>query len=471
MSHYIRQVLLLSLILLLGYASADAARKRTRRTPARTEHKSTAPAERTAGSVRSERSRTQKEIAETRTRITRTQQQTRRSLEQLEGLNAGIRRQENRIGALNSRIDSLNGAISAVADTITVLETQVDGLREGLKETLRSMRQRRKSVNDVAFVFSAPSFDAARRRVSYLDQLNGWRTRKIGRLRARSAVLKERRLHLQGLRHSQASALSELSASRQTLVQQKQKQQQVVDELRGETASLNRILGEKQKRVRELDRELDRIIAEEQRRREAEERARAKARAEAEARAKAARDKERKSGGETAAKSSEPEKSGTASSASAPAGQPATAVADADRALSGTFAANKGRLLFPVAGRYSVVGTFGRTEHQKISNVQVNNSGIDIAVSPGTKARAVFDGTVSSVFFMPGYSNIVIIRHGQYLTVYAGLTALSVRKGATVKAGAAIGTVQPDDDDPSRAVLHFEVRHEREKLNPLDWVR
>jgi septal ring factor EnvC (AmiA/AmiB activator) len=83
----------------------------------------------------------------------------------------------------------------------------------------------------------------------------------------------------------------------------------------------------------------------------------------------------------------------------------------------------------------------------------------------------VFDGTVSSVFFMPGYQNIVIVRHGEYLTVYAGLGSLSISKGSKVKAGSDIGTVYSDPDDGGRTVLHFEVRREREKLNPLDWVR
>ncbi len=146
-------------------------------------------------------------------------------------------------------------------------------------------------------------------------------------------------------------------------------------------------------------------------------------------------------------------------------------MADADRKITGSFVANKGRLLFPIAGKYTIVGTFGRSNHQNLSNIQVNNSGIDILVSKGTTARAVYDGTVSSVFFMPGYQNIVILRHGDYLTVYAGLASLSISKGAKVKAGATIGTVYSDPDDGGRTVLHFEVRHEREKLNPLDWVR
>lgn len=427
-----RKILLLLLISLLGGVTSDAARPR--------KSSRQASQTRTAETVRSERQRTEKEIAETRKKIKQTQKQTREKLEHLEGINAGIRMQETRIVNLNTRLDSLSGAISAVSDTIGVIEGQVNTLRADFKSTLRNMRRRRKSVNDVAFVFSAPTFDAAQRRISYLDQLNRWRTRKVKALRDKMQQLTDKQTELKGLETSQASALSQLNASKQTLVQQQQQQKKAVDDLRGQTANLNKILSEKQKRMRQLDSELDRIIAaEEQRRRQAEEQRRKK-------------DKDQ--------------------------GKPATGpktdtqggYAEAERALSGSFEANRGRLLFPVAGRYTVIGTFGRTGHAGLSGVEVNNSGIDIAVSPGTNARAVFGGTVSSVFFVNGYDNVVMVRHGRYITVYAGLSSLAVHKGTVVKPGTVLGTVLTDADNPQRAVLHFEVRNEKQKLNPLEWV-
>ena len=427
-----RKILLLLLICLLGGVTSDAARPR----------KSSRPASqtRTAETVRSERQRTEKEIAETRKKIKQTQKQTREKLEHLEGINAGIRMQETRIVNLNTRLDSLSGAISAVSDTIGVIEGQVNTLRADLKSTLRSMRRRRKSGNDVAFVFSAPTFDAAQRRISYLDQLNRWRTRKVKALRDKMQQLTDKQTELKGLETSQASALSQLNASKQTLVQQQQQQKKAVDDLRGQTANLNKILSEKQKRMRQLDSELDRIIAaEEQRRRKAEEQQRKK-------------DKDQ------------------GKPATGPKTDTQDGYAEAERALSGSFEANRGRLLFPVAGRYTVIGTFGRTGHAGLSGVEVNNSGIDIAVSPGTNARAVFGGTVSSVFFVNGYDNVVMVRHGRYITVYAGLSSLAVHKGTVVKPGTVLGTVLTDADNPQRAVLHFEVRNEKQKLNPLEWV-
>ena len=153
---------------------------------------------------------------------------------------------------------------------------------------------------------------------------------------------------------------------------------------------------------------------------------------------------------------------------------PATAPernAAAERALTGSFAANRGRLLFPVAGGYRIVSNFGRTQHPRIPGVQIQNSGIDIEATAGGDARAVFEGTVTTVFRIDGYHNIVIVRHGEYLTVYAGLDRIYVRKGDKLRTGQAIGHIFADPDDGARSVLHFELRREKEKLNPSEWVK
>ena len=93
----------------------------------------------------------------------------------------------------------------------------------------------------------------------------------------------------------------------------------------------------------------------------------------------------------------------------------------------------------------------------------------EAAVETGLPLR--MDGTVTSIFMMPTYHNVIIVRHGGYLTVYAGLTNISVSKGQKVKAGQTLGTIWTNPDAGNRTELHFEVRHERTKLNPLEWVR
>lgn len=124
-----------------------------------------------------------------------------------------------------------------------------------------------------------------------------------------------------------------------------------------------------------------------------------------------------------------------------------------------------------MAGKYRIVSGFGRTKHPSMPGVEIQNSGIDIEAVGAGQARAVFDGEVTSVFRIDGYQNIVILRHGEYLTVYAGLDRIAVRKGDKVKASQTLGHIYSDPDDDGRAVLHFELRREKQKLNPAEWVK
>lgn len=125
----------------------------------------------------------------------------------------------------------------------------------------------------------------------------------------------------------------------------------------------------------------------------------------------------------------------------------------------------------PVSGTAIIVSDFGRHTHKELSKVEVMNNGIDIETMPGASALAVYPGVVSMVIVMDGYHNVVLLRHGEYLTVYAGISELAVRKGQSVIAGQSLGTIYSDPADDGRTRLHFEVRHEKEKLNPAEWLR
>lgn len=441
---------------------------------------------RSSKTIKSEQKQTTREIAETQQKIKENQKQTRQGVEQLAGLDAGIVRQKNQISQLETRIDSLETAIVRTTDSISTIKESIKGMQEDLKTTLRAVRERRKSVNAITFVFSSPDFSTALKRMGYMDRINQYRAKKIRSLQAQTKLLQHRESNLKSLKDRQESARSQLAAARQTLEQQRNRQQAVVNKLQKEKTTLNQVLTQKQQRLANLSRELDRVIAEEQRRIENEQR---KARERAEA---AKREAERKKAAQAKQNSGSNNHENTANSsqkaeketpvannvaanksvkAKTSSDNALTGIAEENRKLEGSFTANRGKLLFPVSGKYSIVGNFGRSEHQSLSNVKVNNSGIDIAAGKGSWARAVYEGTVSSIFHMPGYGNVVILRHGQYLTVYAGLGSLSVSKGATVKAGAKLGVLLADEDNPDRTMLHFEVRHEREKLNPLDWVK
>lgn len=418
---------------------------------------------RTAGNVKKEQQATRREINETKAKIRDNAARTRRKLDELNNLSARIDRHIVDIDTLHTYVTRLDSDISIVSARVAALDDSVARFRTDLKNTLRAQRTRRRMHNNVAFVFSASNFNQAYKRMGYLSQLNQWRTGKINRLRGALQRLEAKRQQLEHLHNDKSAALARLNAGRIMLENKRTEEKTMISDLRREGTSLNALLRQKQKKARELDAELDRIIVAEQKRIAAEEKRRAEEKRKAEEKRQAANGRKKDSPAAGQARKN----SAASGSAAAMSGE-----AEASRALSGTFEANRGRLLFPVAGKYTIVSVFGRSHHHSLSNIEVNNSGIDIAVAPGTQARASFAGTVSSVFFMAGFQNIVIIRHGSYLTVYAGLTGLRVKKGQTVKAGTVLGTVYTDmEGGEERTVLHFEVRHEREKLNPLEWVR
>ena len=137
----------------------------------------------------------------------------------------------------------------------------------------------------------------------------------------------------------------------------------------------------------------------------------------------------------------------------------------------GDFGSYKGRLPFPITGKYTIVKRFGRQKHPTLPHVEITNSGIDMATAAGASVRSVFDGEVSAVIRPDGYNNVVVIRHGRYMTVYANLGTLSVSTGQKVKAGQQIGTVYADPNDDHRSVLHFEIRNQKQKENPELWLK
>lgn len=124
---------------------------------------------------------------------------------------------------------------------------------------------------------------------------------------------------------------------------------------------------------------------------------------------------------------------------------------------------------WPVA-QGTIIARFGKQPHPVLKEVFVNNNGIDIATTGVTSARAVFDGEVTGVTNIPGSGWLVIVRHGDYLTVYAKLEETYVKQGDKVKTKQNIGKISEDMDEGQR-LLHFEVWQSGiGKTNPETWI-
>lgn len=468
---------IIALSLLLGSALCPVESDARRRKPARREapapakkkqaQKKNAP--RTAGDVRREKKKTAGEIERTQKDIAANARQTRRQLNRLGVLDNEIKSSTAKVGDLQARVNVISLKVKELSDTVDRTQQKVDRLRDSYSRNLTAMRRQRQGVSDIAFIFSAGSFSGMMSRVRYLRELSLAQSARTRELKAQLDTLRLRRLRLDSLRADLAGTLAAQKAENARLRNSRTSASLLVDSLRREGSSLKKVLSEKQALARRLDAELDRIIAEEARR-AAEEEARRQKAAEEAARKKAEEEKKKAKKSEQSEQSEIDQRSlakQEKSERSERSEKPATPVSP----LSGGFAANKGMLPAPVDRPYTISSAFGRNSHADLSRIEIRNNGIDLRTSQGASARAVFRGTVSSIFRLDGYNNIVILRHGSYLTVYAGIGELKVRKGQEVLAGQLLGTLVPDPDDDNHPTLHFEIRHEKTKLNPAEWLR
>ena len=465
---------IIALSLLLGSALCPVESDARRRKPARREapapakkkqaQKKNAP--RTAGDVRREKKKTAGEIERTQKDIADNARQTRRQLNRLGVLDNEIKSSTAKVGDLQARVTVISLKVKELSATVDRTQLKVDRLRDSYSRNLTAMRRQRQGVSDIAFIFSAGSFSGMMSRVRYLRELSLAQSARTRELKAQLDTLRLRRLRLDSLRADLAGTLAAQKAEHTRLRNSRTSASLLVDSLRREGSSLKKAPSAEQAPARRLDAELDRITAEEARR-AAEEEARRQKAAEEAARKKAEEEKKKAKKSEKSERSEIDQRSLAKQEKSERPEKPATPVSP----LSGGFAANKGMLPAPVDRPYTISSAFGRNSHADLSRIEIRNNGIDLRTSQGASARAVFRGTVSSIFRLDGYNNIVILRHGSYLTVYAGIGELKVRKGQEVLAGQLLGTLVPDPDDDNHPTLHFEIRHEKTKLNPAEWLR
>ncbi len=407
-----------------------------------------ADARRTTKDIRRERQATERKIKDTRRQISSNIDDTRRELNRLTSLEGDIRSNDARIARLTSRNDSLRKKTKILTDSVEQATAKVQRLKQSRASAMRAARRQRQTAGSAsAFIFSSESFRQALRRASYLRDLARWQDSTATSLAREARVLEIKKASLDSTRKILKANIASLSEERLKLEQNSREAKTVVASLKRQGRNLEKVLKEQQRLAQKLDQELNRLIEEEARR--AAEEAKKKKEQEEAAR--------RKQQNNTPSETPKKAQSSPAPPEPAQPGKP--------------FADMKGKLPLPLDRNATVAVPFGLQTHAEYSKVKMQNNGIDLETEPGASARAVHEGTVSMVIVMEGYHNVVLVRHGEYLTVYAGLADLAVRKGQRVNAGDRIGSVYVDKNDDNRTRLHFEVRHEKEKLDPAQWIR
>lgn len=436
----------------------------------------------TSASVRQQQRNNRRVIKETSKKIEVNKREISRRLNSLDAITADISQLDGEILSLNKSIAALDSRIAGVNDSIDMLNDRLSSMSAKYGSAVKKIYSRnRNETSNLAFIFSAGSVAEAYRRSRSLEQFSKWRRRKAEEIENLKTELNQRRVSLEQLKSQRNVRLGELNVSMASLKSKRDESDKLIASLKREGSKLKTILNDRQREAAALEAELQRLIEaeqqkarEEERRRQEEER---KAR-EAEQKRLLAEQKqhqasENKGKTETSTDVDDSKGKQTDSDKVPEKKKPVVTRKPADpsiKSVGGDFASNRGRITFPVEGRYKIVKHFGRSKHPELKYVETDNPGIDIETSSGAGVRAAFDGKVSDIFRLPGYNTIVMIRHGRYLTVYANLGSIMVKKGDTVKNGEIIGTVYADPDDGGRSVLHFEIRNEKAKENPENWL-
>ena len=399
--------------------------------------------------LESKRGALQKQIAESESLLQTTTKNVGSQLKGLAALTGQIEERKRYILAINSDMDAIDRELVSLERQLNQLQKELKDKKTKYATSVNYLYRNHTIQDKLLFIFSAQTLEQTYRRLRYVREYASYQRMQGEEIQKKQKQINDKRAELTEARKAKENLLKERENEKTTLERQEKEQKALVDSLRKKQRSLQSEINKKRKEANQLNARIDRLIAEEIEK--------ARKRAEEEARREAAARKK-------AEKTESP-------SAAKPKAEPLEAYTmnKADRELSGSFASNRGKLPVPVTGPYIITSHYGEYTVPGLRGVKLDNKGIDIQAKPGAQARAVFNGKVAAVFQLNGLFNI-LVRHGAYISVYCNLSTASVKADDMVKTGQTLGTIFSDGADGGRTVLHFQLRREKEKLNPEPWL-
>lgn len=471
----------------------------------------------TVKSLKNEQQQVRQQIKEQERRLKANEADVKKRLQTLMVINNEIADKRKVIDTIRNDITRLDGNIQVLQGQLKVLEDELEERKQRFQKSMRYMHRNRNIQSHLMFVFSAKNLSQMYRRLRFVKEYAAYQQAQGEAVKSMQAQVEEAFRELTATKKQKNDLLTRGEQEKKSLESKQVEQQNVVTSLQKQQKTIQGIIDKQKKRDTELNAQIDKLVAEEI--------ARAKARAEAEAKRKAAEAAAKKRAEELAKKKAAAEaaarenarkiaeakakeekaKAEARAAARKSAAEKAAAerkareaenarkaaerkaaserkvrerevaeakksvakdysVSSEDRRLSGNFESNRGKLPMPVVGSYQIVHRFGTNAVTDVKgHVTLDKKGIDIKAQPGTQVRSVFDGEVTAVF---GYSGttVVIIRHGNYLSVYCDLASVSVSRGQKVSARQIIGKVGGD------GLMQFQLRKGNTKLNPEHWL-
>ena len=392
--------------------------------------------------LQSEITSLQNEISTANQLLKKTTKDKEMTLNEVSILNKKIKQREKLIKAYNEQIVVLDEEINAGQSNIKTLNSTLSKLQKEYAKMIVFANKNRNNYNLLGFVFASKDFNQAFRRLRYIREFTDARKIKMDQIANTEREISNAVKASQQAREEQAAMLKDEKAQQEELTKEKEELNSQVANLKKKEGSIQQDINNKQQQAQKLQKAIDDIIAEEIRK--------ANEEAERKRREEAAKNK---SQGKTTAPA--PKEKGMA-------------LTPDEKTLSTSFVSNKGKLPWPVE-RGVVSSSYGKHTSVVSDKVIVTNNGIDIATIDGAKARAVFAGEVASVTKLTGANTVVILRHGEYFTVYSNLEDVMVKRGDKVKTKQNLGTIHTNKTE-NKTELHFELLKEQSRQDPANWL-
>ena len=370
----------------------------------------------------SKRAALEKEIAQLEQQIAENVSRSSSALNDLTLIRRQVEARKALLAESEREIGRISDSIGVTSANIASLQARIDTLTLYFERLVRSAYRNRDARVWYVYILSSRNFGQATRRYSYLKNLSETMNGEAAEVKRMRAGLELELSRLDSLKTEATQLRDERAAELARLRAEEERSDNLVSQLNRYRTRYQRQLATKRRQVEDLNREIERIIAEYMAAQEAKEK--------------------------------EAEKTG----------RPAAAV---DYKLAAEFESNKGRLPWPADG--PVLEKFGRHNHPVYTNIVMPfNNGISIGLAKGSAVKAVFDGEVRNVIAMPGYNMCVLVQHGNFFSFYCKLGQVSVKAGDKVSTGKVIGIVDTID---GQTQLHFQIWKEKSPQNPEIWLR
>ena len=356
----------------------------------------------------------QAEIEQTNKMLKQTKKDESATMNKLQLLNQNIKTQKKLIHTLDNEITALNREMTRLSNTRDSLQVVLERYKGDYAQMVKQSHYARMQQSPLLFLLASDSFQQLARRTRYLQEFAHFRQEQVRRIENTQAEIDTQNELLETNKADKQAALSSRKREQANLQRDERKQKNMLSQLKSKEKDLNKQIKQKQKKVDELNRKIDDIVRKQT---------------------------------EKASK---------------------TSLTKEQQLIAGGFEANKGRLPWPVE-KGMISGHFGKQQHPVYSQVTMDNKGIYLQTTAGTKARAVYKGEVTSCF-MVGGTYAVIVQHGNYRTVYSNLSKLSVKQGDKVDTKQAIGTIFTDPEQDQKTELYFQIYKDKNIQNPELWI-